>query len=467
MRGRLLAALLAFAVLAVAAFAWPLLMSTAAERTQQLLLSRTADLDRFAALADTANATADLGTLTAEVRRYGELYGEAVLVVDTRRQSLVATGDLRPADPAVVRLVDGALRNERASTVDSLTPWSAEPVLLARPVGTGIRVTGAVVLRASVTAAAGDIARRWVVVLLGALAAAIACAALALGVSRWVLRPLRELERGVRAVASGEPHAQVAVHGPSELRTVAAAFNQMSDAVSDAAERQRRLVAEASHQLRNPMTALRLRVDALGPSVAEPAQRSYQSVLGEVDRLESLLDGLLTLASAENRAAELRAPAAPEEPAADCEPLLVLADRRDAWSAAAEAAGITLRVGAAPATPVLAAFPAEELAQVLDVVLDNAIKYAGSGATVTLRLLTEPELLRLTVTDTGPGLSAAELALATERFWRSQGHRGSRGSGLGLAIAEQLLTAHGGELSLHRAEPHGLSVHIGLPRAAG
>lgn len=466
MRRRLLAALLAFAVLAVAGFAWPLLMSTAAERTQQLLLSRTADLDRFAALADTANATADLGALTAEIRRYGDLYGEAVLVVDTRRQSLVATGDLNPADPAVVRLVDGALRNERQSTVDPLTPWSAEPVLLARPVGTGIRVTGAVVLRASVTAAAGDITRRWAVVLLGALAAAIACAALALGVSRWVLRPLRELERGVHAVASGEPHAQVAVRGPSELRAVAAAFNRMSDAVSDAAERQRRLVAEASHQLRNPMTALRLRVDALGASVAEPAQRSYQSVLGEVDRLESLLDGLLTLASAENRAAELRGPSTVDDPPADCEPVLVLADRRDAWSAAAEAAGVALEVGRTPSTPVAAAFPADELAQVLDVILDNAIKYAGRGATVTLRLLDEPDALTLTVTDTGPGLTPEEIALATERFWRAQEHRSSRGTGLGLAIAEQLVTAHGGVLTLHRIEPHGLSVHIGLPRAA-
>ncbi|MGO1052467.1 ATP-binding protein [Crossiella sp. CA198] len=467
MRRRLLVVLLAFSVLAVAAFAWPLLMSTAAERTQQLLLSRTADLDRFAALADTAGTTGDLGALAAEIQRYGELYGEAVLVVDTRRGPLAATGDLRPADPAVVRLVDGALRNERQSTVDPLTPWSSEPVLLARPVGTGIRVTGAVVLRAAVTAAAGDIARRWGVVLLGALAAALACVSLALGVSRWVLRPLRELERGVRAVASGEPHAQVAVHGPAELRVVAAAFNQMSDAVSDAAERQRRLVAEASHQLRNPMTALRLRVDALGPSVAQPAQRSYQSVLGEVDRLESLLDGLLTLASAENRAAELRSPSTVDEPPADCEPLLVLADRRDAWSAAATAAGITLQIGRTPGTPVLAAFPADELAQVLDVVLDNAIKYAGPDAVITLALQAEPDTLRLSVTDTGPGLSADELALATERFWRSQEHRGSRGTGLGLAIAEQLVTAHGGRLSLATAQPHGLSVHIGLPRAAG
>ncbi|MBP2478268.1 signal transduction histidine kinase [Crossiella equi] len=460
MRQRLLVVLLAFSVLAVAAFAWPLLNSTAAERTQQLQLSRTADLDRFAALADTG----DLGALAVEVARYGELYGEAVLVVDTRRQDLVSTGGLGSGDPAVISLIDEALRNVRRADLAPLRPWSTGTVLLARPVGSGTRVVGAVVLRASVSAAAGDIATRWAVVLLGALAAAVVCAGLALGLSRWVLRPVRELERGVHAVTSGEPHAHVRVRGPKELREVASSFNRMSDAVSDAAERQRRLVAEASHQLRNPMAALRLRVDALGPSVAAPAQRSYQSVLGEVDRLEALLDGLLALASAENRAADPSESTVDGE--GDCEPLLVVADRRDAWAAAAEDAGVALRLGRTPGSPVVAAVPADELAQVLDVVLDNAVKYAGRGATVTIRLAEQEDGLLLTVTDDGPGLTEEELALATERFWRANRHRGDRGTGLGLAIAEQLLSAHSGRLSLHRAEPHGLSVHIGLPRSA-
>ena len=265
--------------------------------------------------------------------------------------------------------------------------------------------------------AALDVARRWAIVLAGALLAACACVLLALVVSRWLLRPLKELDRGVRAVAEGQRRAHVAdTAGPAELRALSESFNRMSDAVAEAADQQRRLIADASHQLRNPMAALRLRVDMLPSRTAR--------LLTEVERLESLLDGLLALASAESTATE-RAAGGREPELADLQ--AVAHDRVDAWRAAAGAAGVTITVD--DRAPGLVRCAVSDLAQVLDVVLDNAIKYGGGGVTVVC------DRARLIVRDNGPGLSTEDIERATERFWRGDdiaarhrpgpGHRGT------------------------------------------
>ncbi|MGW5646440.1 ATP-binding protein [Saccharopolyspora sp. NPDC003752] len=452
MRRRLLLVLLTFSVLAVAGFAAPLLRATAAERTQQLVLARTADLDRFAALADHAFSTGDTAQLRAEASRYAELYGEPLVVVDTTRVPVVETGGMRATD--VAESIDKALRNELAGPVPWLRPWSEGELIRYRPVGDGTRVTGAVVLRASVQHATQDIASRWALIVAGALSALVVCGLLALVLARWILRPLAELRAGVRAVGAGSRRSRVPEDaGPPELRELAVSFNRMSEAVADAEEQQRRLVADASHQLRNPMAALRLRVDALERRITPEGAQTYRSTLDEVDRLESLLDRLLALATADREPGG--SAVEPSDVAA------VAADRIEAWRPAAEAAGV--RFAEARLDDAEADLPADDLAQILDILLDNAIKYAGSAATVSLRCEAGPGSCALTVSDTGPGLSDAEISLAAQRFWRAGRHRGSRGSGLGLAIADRLVTARGGSLRIEPARPHGLSVRLDLP----
>ncbi|MEU7476066.1 HAMP domain-containing sensor histidine kinase [Lentzea sp. NPDC042327] len=430
MRQRLLVVLLLFSLSAVTAFAVPLLMSTASERTQRFVIGRTADLDRFATLPN------DL--VVAEALRYTEVYGEEVVVVDAAGRPLVESG-MAVAD--VSSQIDAALRNQPAAPVRTVLPWNGGDVLFARPVGTGTKVAGAVVVRASTRVAAADVAQRWALVLAGALLAACACVLLALVVARWLLRPLKELDRGVRAVAEGQRRAHVAdTAGPAELRALSESFNRMSDAVAEAADQQRRLIADASHQLRNPMAALRLRVDMLPDN---------GSLLTEVERLESLLDGLLALASAESTATE-RAAGGVEPELADLR--AVAHDRVDAWRAAAGAAGVTITVD--DRAPGLVRCAVSDLAQVLDVLLDNAIRYGGTEVAVVCDRAT------LTVRDNGPGLSEEDIEHATERFWRGGGPQ--RGTGLGLAIAERIVTAHGGELRLHT--DGGLVATVELPK---
>lgn len=450
MRWRLLVALLAFAAAAVAGFAWPLLMSTSAGRTQRLVISRTADLDRFASLADQALSLGDTDALDAELRRYTELYGEPLLVVDTRRSRVLSTSTLDPGDPAVRGAIDSALRNQPARTVSDLRPWTHSPVLLARPIGTGTRVAGAIVLGVSVSTATDDVTRAWFLILAGALLAACACTGLAFLVSRWVLRPVSSLESGVRALTSGTPRAHVPLGGPPELRALESQFNQMSDALADAADQQRRLVADASHQLRNPMAALRLRIDTLGTT--SPDQSTYTSVVTELERLESLLDSLITLERADT-------PPTPDSSPAWCDATLALADRQDFWLPTAQAANITL-VFLSPDDPVPVACPLDELLEILDVLIDNAIKYAGPASTITLTATT-PGTIK--VSDTGPGLPADQRALAPNRFWRAPAHKSQRGNGLGLSIATAHLTHHAGTLHLTPTHPTGLTATITLP----
>lgn len=507
MRRRLLLVLSVFAVLAVAAFAVPLLASTAAERTQRFVLSRTAALDRFAAFAqqtgsdpgDPVEALVGAVAIGQEAAAFADVYGEGVLVVDGTGRTVAAAG-LTPGDDGVAAAVDAALRNQPVGRPERVTPWSADPVLFARPVGTGVRVEGAVVLRASPVAAARDVAVAWLVVLVGAVAAAAAFAGLAVLLARWALRPIAELGDGMAAVAAGHAGAHVSRStGPPELRELAAAFNRMSDAVSRSAEQQRRLVADTSHQLRNPLAALRLRADTLERHVAPDGRRGYAAVSAEIDRLEAMLGGLLGLAAAESRATELAAGTpGPAEPAWT-DVGAVVAERVEAWTPAAGPAGVRLHVdgllgpafvalhgvgdgepdapagggvsgavggrrgcGAGEGGPVVAGLPGAELAQVLDVLLDNAVKYAGAGAAAHVDWTVDDRTVQLRVRDTGPGLDPADRGRALTRFWRAGG---GTGSGLGLAIAEQIVTARGGTLHLDAAPGGGLVVTVELPCA--
>lgn len=476
--------LLVFAAVAVAGFAWPLLVSAAAERTGRLLIDRTAALDRFAVLAQQAIAGGDATTLREEAQAYSGLYGEGVVVIDQRRRPVVSAGGLRADDPALKPLIDGALRNEPGQPMPQLRPWSVDEVVLTRPVGTGVRIIGVVALRVSVAAAAADIARAWTLILIGALAAAAGFVALALLLARWVLRPLAGLEQGVLAMAAGHQGTHVPrLGGPPELRALTERFNHMSDALAAASAREHQLVADASHQLRNPMAALRLRLDSLAHHISPDAQPRYQSLATEVARLEALLDGLLALASADHAAHHNAAHHNHTEPGEPdnseqgehdeqgergwCWPSPVAAARVEAWRPAAANANVWL-ICDVPDQLHPIACPESELAQVLDVLLDNAIRYTGTGATATVRATEHDHTVALRVQDNGPGLTAAERRRATRRFWRGTHHtttntRGNTGSGLGLAIAERLLTTRHGALSIQPNQPTGLIVEATLP----
>ncbi|MFQ6324577.1 ATP-binding protein [Nocardia sp. CWNU-33] len=349
MRRRLLIALTVFAALAVLAFAVPLSLTFATSRTQELVLGRSGDADRFATLADVAAADGDVRALAEEVGRYHELYDEPVLVVDARGAPTVnAAVDID--DAAIVAAVAAARRNQRPQPIDRLTPWGAPTMLVARPVGTGVQVNGAVVIEASTAQARADIAKAWAVIAAGAVVAMAVFTLLALTLSRWVLRPLAALSHAVADLTATlpKPRTEVAAPsiarrhgGPPEMRAVAESFDAMALAVADSADAQRQLVADTAHAMRNPLAALTIRLDSLEPAIPAGATATFHRASAEVERLTALLDGLLSLAVAETPAAfeAARAAGGTEN---RCDAVQVVADRIDAWYSAFESAGMQL-----------------------------------------------------------------------------------------------------------------------------
>ncbi|MEU0504933.1 HAMP domain-containing sensor histidine kinase [Nocardia sp. NPDC005998] len=471
MRRRLLVALTVFAAIAVFAFAVPLSLTFATSRTQEFVADRSGDADRFAALADAAVAEGDSRALADEVGRYHDLYAENVLVVDARGARAVNAG-VDVASAPVQAAVAAARRNQRPQPVNRLTPWSGPTVLIARPVGTGVQVNGAVVIEASTARARRDIARAWTVIAVGAVLMMVVFTMLALSLGRWVLRPLAALSQAVAELTATlpKPRAQAAAHvsiarhhgGPPEMRAVAESFDAMALAVADSADAQRQLVADTAHAMRNPLAALTIRLDSLEYAIPESAVATFHSAGAEVDRLTALLDGLLSLAVAETPAAfeAARTPTATDN---HCDAVQVVADRVDAWYSAYENSGQEL--SAAPMVPEAdTAVSGDVLAQILDVPLSNSCRYAGSGAQTVMVVDSEPGWVMVTVRDNGAGVEPAEIDKLTTRFFRGSG-AASGGSGLGLPIAAALAQARGGTLSVRPVQPHGLAIQIRLPQA--
>ncbi len=463
MRRRLLVALTVFATIAVLAFAAPLCSIAATSRTQQLILGRTGDADRFATLADTAATTGDTHALAVEVGRYHQLYGEPVLVIDARGQALVNAG-VDPGDPRIQAALAAARRNQRSAPIAQLLPWAPRRMLIARPIGTGVQVNGAVVIDASTTHARADILRTWGIVAGGALAAMALFTALALVLSRWVLRPLNELSTAVAALTESLPTpragaAPMTRHqgGPPEILAVAESVDTMAAAVLDSQRAQRQLVADTAHAMRNPLAALTIRLDSLQPAIPDHASATFRGAVTEAERLTALLDGLLDLAVAEGSRER-------EHPAEDhCAPAQVICDRIDAWHTAFDRAGLRLTADAVDTPDV--AVSAAVLAQILDVVLSNASRYAGSGAHTRLSAVTGSGTVVLTVADDGVGVPDDELDKLTTRFFRGS-TAAATGTGLGLPIAAALTSSHEGRLTVRQNRPSGLAVDIELPVAA-
>lgn len=473
MRRRLLIALTVFAAIAVLAFAVPLSLTVATSRTQTLVLARSGDADRFANLAAAAAATGDTRALSDEVGRYHELYDENVLVVDAKGAT-IANGGASLNDPGIVAAVAAARRNQRPSAPDQLTPWGARTVLIARPVGTGVQVSGAVVIQATTARARADIARTWGFILLGGAGAMALFTLLALTLSRWVLRPLAALSGAVAELTAtlprpptgqimAKPPVSIASHhgGPPEMRAVAESFDVMALAVADSVEAQRQLVADTAHAMRNPLAALTIRLDSLESAIPADAAATFRGASAEVERLAALLDDLLTLAVAETPAAFDAARLAEAE--SHCDAVQVVADRFDAWCSAYESAGQRLRVAPSVAHADVAV-SADVLAQILDVPLSNSSRYAGAGAVTELAVTAEPGWVTVTVRDDGAGVAPEEIAKLTTRFYRGS-TAASGGSGLGLPIAAALAQARGGTLTVEPVQPHGLAVRVRLPAA--
>jgi signal transduction histidine kinase len=390
----------------------------------------------------------------APAAAYARRTGVRVLVVDAAGTSLIDTSGPAGRDFATRPEIKIALSGARAEGTRYSQTLHTEILYVAVPVAAGGTSFGAVRLTLD-TSEVNALVRRYWLGLAGVAAVVLSImAGVGWAIARSVTRPLRRLNAAAARFATGDlgptppdPRA------PSEIATLAATMNTMAQRLDRLLAEQREFVADASHQLRTPLTALRLRLENLQSGAATAADaEDLGAAIDETTRLAGLVADLHMFARAEETT---------ERHSVDLAQLV--AERVDTWSAIADAAQVTLE-HTVPGGPVLVEAVPGGVEQILDNLIDNAITAAPPGTRVSVTVARGGRDHRFTVSDRGPGLSDELKARALDRFWRLD-HTQS-GTGLGLPIADTLATASGGSLRLDDVRGGGLAVTVTLPASA-
>ena len=456
LRGRLLGALAYVLLLAIVAFGVPLALSLSARVNAEVRTQAQAQADLVAATAGDLLAPASHQELATLARTAAGVVRGRVLIVDARGKVLVDSagpaqvGTSYESRPEIEQALDG-----RQVQVQRASKTLGEQILAtAVPIIHNGRTSGAVRITQSVTAVHQAVLHvELALALIGLIVLGLGLLAGGL-LAAQIGRPLRRLEAVARRVAQGDLRARAKVEGSLEQRSLSSSFNEMTDRIARLLSAQQDFVADASHQLRTPLTGLRLRLEEAKALAGDPAAANeLAEAIGEVDRLSHTVDELLLL----SRAGERQLVGAPVR-LGD-----VVADTLRRLRPQASARGITLahRREGDPGTVWAAR---ADLERALDALLENAVRYSPSGSTVTIAVAPG----RIEVRDRGPGVSAVERALVFERFHRGRaGSAGPPGHGLGLPIARELVREWGGELTLEDHPGGGTAAIIALELDGG
>ncbi len=391
----------------------------------------------------------------AIVDRYRRKVGGRVVIVDRHGIALADSDTSSGADrnfstrPEIRAALGGAeVNGTRAShTLDR------EVLYVALPIGTANGIQGAVRITFPVSVVDDRIRHIWLLLAAtgGVVLGIVFLASLLL--ARSMTRPLGELQRAAVRLGGGDLSIRAEVpRGPAELSVLASSFNATAARLEQLVGSQQAFVADASHQLRTPLAALRLRLENLEAEVHGAVADDLDGALAEVARLSRLVDGLLVLARAEQSSSTPVAIPAEE----------LLDGRRDAWQAFAAEKQVRVETSVRGA-PVARATPGR-LEQVIDNLLNNALEVAPPSSSVRLAAVTRGEWVELRVSDEGPGMTDDERARAFDRFWQSApARREGRPNGhfgLGLPIVHELVVSDGGQVALERSAAGGLEVVV-------
>jgi signal transduction histidine kinase len=358
------------------------------------------------------------------------------------------TIDGRPEPP------NRALNEVRAEQIErslgddaTVWPWTDGDFAQRSTFRVGARTVEVVAL-VSTDSVQAQVARRWTVII-AALSTAIALmAAGTYPLTRWALRPIRQLDASARSLADGDLSTRAAVgRGAPELKQLAASFNAMVERSAAGIHRERAFVASASHHFGNLLTPLRLRIETIGRD--DPL---VEEALAELDRLESAAERLLQLNHAEE---------------SDVQPVVVdvgeiVDDSLESWRVVTESLGVELcRQGSVSSFAWAVPGAIDES---LDNLIDNALKY-GDNSRITVRVVRGLHHVRVSVADDGPGMTNDEMERAQGRFWRGPTQQSKPGSGLGLAIVDALAAQCRGHFEMRITSTGGLEASVVLERA--
>ncbi|MFJ9869553.1 sensor histidine kinase [Streptomyces sp. NPDC101165] len=447
MTRRLLLSYLGLAILVLAGLELPLGWIYARGEISRASQSIERDASMLAEVTEENIEKGNLDALPDVVGDYATRTGGRVVVTDRRGFVLAdsdpsgRTGISIAAQPDIAR----ALRNRP-------TVATGDDVLSATmPGSSGTTIRGTLRLTYPMAEVNARVHRIWGALALAGVCVLAAVALAAFTLARWITRPLRTLEAATAQLADGRLTTPPdATTGPPELRSLAASFTHTATRLQHLLEAQQAFASEASHQLKTPLTALRLRLENFEPYLDPRAHGSLEEAVGEVERLGRMVQGLLALARLENSATT------PEPVDLDT----VIADRVAMWESLAAEQYVVLAVTGRPAGRVWAIPGA--LDQIIDNLVANALRVSPPGTTITLHRAPGAELH---VIDQGPGMTEAERARAFDRFWRASDSRND-GTGLGLPIVRHLVHASGGDIGLHPAPGTGLDAAVRLRQAA-
>lgn len=395
-------------------------------------------------------------------RGYALRTGSSVVVTDRKGTVLTDTADASAVGTDLASAPDIATAlGDRPATGISEDLVPGRKVLYATVPGTSNDGAPCVVRSLySMAPLARKVHATWVVLALVALGALAVAALIGFAFARWITRPLRDLEQATAQLADGRlSNPPAADRGPPELRRLVASFTRTATRLQHLLHAQEAFASEASHQLKTPLTSLRLRLENFEPHLAPRAQASLNEAIGEVGRLSRMVQGLLALARLENAATT------PETVDLDA----VVADRAAIWTAFAGDQHVGIAVGGTRVGTVWAV--AGALEQIIDNLLSNALGVSPPGTVITLRTVMAPAeggrtapLVELHVIDQGPGMSETDRKRAFDRFWRAADAHHD-GTGLGLPMVQRLTHASGGEVTLEATPDGGLDAVVRL-RAA-
>jgi signal transduction histidine kinase len=434
---RILAGFLAVLAAVIAAVIVPLGLTITAQQTRDF---RTAAKDAALAVRAVAEEHFDdnsgMGGLRTVLSRFAAA-GDKTLVLDAAGRVVIGSG--APIQPDVIT----------AAKSGAALPSPSGTVVIDEPVRDGARVLGRVVLVRGTGALEERHTTLWLALVVAALGALLVGATVAWSIARWIGRPLTSLAGAAKGVGAGNIAARAdATVGPPQVRDVAIAFNNMATRVASLLDAQRAMTAEVSHQLRTPLAALRLRLELLRPELEGESAGEVEGMLDETNRLGRLLDGLLAVARAE---------ALPPTPT-PTNLHEVAAERLGSWQPVAGEQEVRLELDAGDARVLVTP---GHLEQVLDNLLDNAIRATPARGRIMVGVRAGQKYSTLTVCDSGPGMTDEQRARALRRYVTDRG--GTGGTGLGLAVVNRLVEMDSGTLELHATPGGGLTAVVTLP----
>jgi signal transduction histidine kinase len=392
-------------------------------------------------------ASTDDVALNEVARTYRDAGGARVVIVDASGIAVVTSDDDQSGvgssyanRPEIADALSGHISSGHRYS-DTL---SQELLYVSVPVFSGTEVLGAVRLtfpdQTVTDAVNGQLWRLGIV----ALSSVVLAGIVGLFVSASVSRRLTRLRHTTELLADGDLSARAdETKGAAELTSLSRSFNQMAQRLEELITQQRTFAADASHQLRTPLTALRLRLERAHELLETDPRAAGERLAAaqvEVDRLGNLIEGLLLLSRTEASSAPLQT-----------FNLAAIARERVAqWQALGAESSVRIRYEG-PVDAFVTASPSA-IEQIVDNFVDNALTVSPANSKIIVRVVTAGAHTTVHVLDEGPGLSPEECSRAFDRFWRGSSDIG--GSGLGLAIVAQLARASRGVATLTpRSEP--------------